>query len=635
MARVSKAIGRSITASTMLAVAAALLLASLVLIAYQFISLRSALLEDVNLQARIIGSNSAAALLFEDTAAGQETLSVLEAVPYIEAAALFTADDRALASYLRGAHAAVPVPSAALLQAGHRSGPSTVRLAQRIEHDGQLVGYVSIRASLQQLYWRLLGYSAVIVLVAGVSLLVTVPLVAHMRREVVRAQAHLHRLAHLDPVTELPNRHAFNDLLRNAVQRAAASGGGTALALLDLDNFKVVNDTLGHAQGDELLKAIARRLSQVLRATDVVCRIGGDEFALVLAPVARPDDAVATAERVLQELSRPLQVGSHEFHVTASIGTSYCPLDGSDVETLTRNADTAMYHAKHSGKNGCAAFLPDMNRRAQLRLQVEKDLHKALERGEFRLWYQPQVEVRSGRITGLEALLRWQHPLRGLIGPGDFIGVAEECGLIVPLGRWVLREACTQAAAWRAAGLCVPLMAVNVSVRQFRHAPLLADIDAALGESGLPPDRLELEITESMLMEAVESSTSLLAQLRARGIRVSIDDFGTGHSSLSYLRSFPIDALKIDRSFIERIPGDGASITTAILALARSFGLTVVAEGVEREEQLRFLREAGCQIVQGWHFAPALPAGKLAELLAGSTAYDTGSPATRRRACGQ
>jgi diguanylate cyclase (GGDEF)-like protein len=615
----SRPLPRSIAASNLMAAAVALMFASLVLIAYQFVSMGRGLLESVQVQARIVGANTAAALVFDDQRAGSETLSALEAVASVRSAVVFKPSGQTLATYRRPGRQVPEPPDDALLRRGYEFSIDKLKVAQRIVHQGQSVGIVVIEAGLDGVYWRLLGYAALMLMVVAGSLGLTLPLITRMRHRVAEAELHLYRLAHVDPVTELPNRHAFNDHLRRAVERCTASGGRLALALLDLDNFKVVNDTFGHAHGDLLLKAIAQRLLTLVRGTDVVCRLGGDEFTLILLPLETPQQAQQFAERLLAKLKQPLTVDGREYHVTASVGLSCCPADGIDADTLMRNADTAMYHAKHLGKNGCALFEPALNQRAASRLALEADLHRAVDNQDFELQYQPQIGLADGRIIGIEALLRWPHASRSQVSTYDFVQGAEECGLIVPIGRWVLRTACRQAAEWSAAGLLVPPLSVNVSVRQLRDPHFCDDIDAALRDSGLAAHKLGLEITESLLLDTDDASIGLLTRLRAKGIRLSIDDFGTGHSSLSYLPRLPVHAIKIDRSFIERIPGDGASITIAILAMAKSFGLSVVAEGAEQEEQVQFLRQHGCTSVQGWYFAPAMPAEELASLLASNS----------------
>lgn len=594
----------------------ALLVASVMLILFQFMSLRSALVEDVHVQARIIGENSAAALLFNDSRASTETLAVLAASSSIEAAGVFTPEGKLLASFQRDGARAIAMPSRSLIDDAHHFSVDHLELVRRVDFDGATVGLVAVRASLDKLYARLVGYAGLTLAVAMGSLVVAYLLVARMRRVVKRTEAHLEYLAHVDSVTGLPNRHAFNERLAAALSRVDQFGGGTGLLLLDLDNFKIVNDTLGHHCGDALLKLVAQRLLECLRGGHLLCRIGGDEFAVILES-STGTDGERIAEKILAALSAPFDVDVHEIYVTASAGISSYPDDAADMETLTRHADNAMYQAKSKGKNAYEKFHPELNRRVQKRLSIESSLRKALERGELMLYYQPQVSLRDGRLVGLEALLRWDRPELGLVNPAEFIPVAEDSGLIVPIGRWVLHTACKQVAAWRDAGLGAVQVSVNLSARQTKDSHLMHDILSALRENGVPPSQLELEITETVLMENVHANVELLHRLQAAGIRLSIDDFGTGYSSMAYLKRFPIDQVKIDRTFVRDIPGNGddEAITTAIIAMAHSLGLSVVAEGVETGQQLAFLRDAGCDIMQGYYFAEARPPEQVAAFL--------------------
>jgi diguanylate cyclase (GGDEF)-like protein len=386
---------------------------------------------------------------------------------------------------------------------------------------------------------------------------------------------------------------------------------------LDLDGFKHVNDSLGHPIGDKLLQSVAKRLVHCVRDSDTVSRQGGDEFVVLLSEVEQPEDAAITARRMLHAVAEAHSIDQHDLHVNASIGVSIYPDDGLDAETLVKNADTAMYQAKENGRQSYRFFKPAMNVRAVERQSIEESLRRALERQEFALHYQPKIDLRTGGITGAEALIRWTHPVRGLVSPAQFIPIAEECGLIVPIGRWVLREACEQARAWADAGLPVTTMAVNISAMEFRDENFLEGVSAILKDTGLDPRSLELELTESVLMKHVESTESILRALRARGVQLAVDDFGTGYSSLSYLRKFPIDTLKIDQSFVRQITTapDETSIVTAVISMGRSLKLRVVAEGVETQEELAFLQAHQCDEVQGYYFSrPVLP-GQFAQLL--------------------
>ncbi|WP_151636537.1 putative bifunctional diguanylate cyclase/phosphodiesterase [Noviherbaspirillum aerium] len=608
-------LGRWMEIANLATAGAALLVASMLLILFQFLSLRSALIDDVSVQARIISESSAAAVLFRDGDAGRETLAVLSASPSVEAAGIYGLKGELLASFRRDGFAPIEEPSPDLIEEGHYFGVRHLRLVRPVQADRQRIGLVAIRASTSSLYARTAAYAGMMLLIAVGSLGIAYLLVARMRRVVKRTEAHLDYLAHVDPVTGLPNRHTFNERLAETLGKVGRDGGGAGLLLLDLDNFKIVNDTLGHHCGDLLLKLVARRLMECMRSDDIVCRTGGDEFAIILH--ASAVEGTMVAQRILSALGAPFDLEGQEIYVTASIGISCCPQDGADIETLTRNADAAMYQAKGKGKNAFEKFHPELDRRVRNRLSLETSLRKALERNEFELYYQPQLSLADGRVTGVEALLRWNHPEQGMISPNDFIPIAEDSGLIVPIGRWVLRNACLQAAAWRDQGLPPLTMSVNLSARQTRDPHLMHDIVEALREAGLAPSRLELEITESVLMDNVHDNVELLHRLQTEGMRLAIDDFGTGYSSMAYLKRFPIDQLKIDRTFVRDIPGDGddEAITSAIIAMAHRLGLSVVAEGVETVQQLEFLRGAGCDIVQGYYFAEPRPAEKIRSLL--------------------
>jgi len=433
-----------------------------------------------------------------------------------------------------------------------------------------------------------------------------------------RTENRVNHMAFHDELTSLPNRMMLNQRLDQALSRHCRAGTQLAILFMDLDRFKVINDSLGHGAGDILLCQVADRLRSESRKGDTVARMGGDEFVLLVENPETLTDVSACAQRVVERLSAPYMLGSNDCHITLSIGISIYPSDGVDSQTLLKAADMAMYRAKETGRNNYLHYAPSMNVHTLERLELESDLRHALDRGEFLLHYQPKVETATGMIIGTEALLRWKHPLRGLIPPTSFIPLAEETGLIVPIGEWVLATACAQNKAWQDQGLTNLTVSVNLSARQFGDPMLLEKLIRIIGASGLDPSSLELEITESMVMSHGACAVAVLENLKSIGVQIAIDDFGTGYSSLAYLKRFPIDTLKVDRSFIRDIPADSSDmkITRAIIALAHGLRLKVVAEGVETADQLKFLRAHHCDSVQGYFLYRPLPDADLADVLA-------------------
>ena len=429
------------------------------------------------------------------------------------------------------------------------------------------------------------------------------------------AQRMAHAAEH-DFLTGLPNRMLLNDRVDRAIGLVGRHTTRVAMLFLDLDGFKHINDSLGHSTGDKLLQSVARRLVECVRDSDTVSRQGGDEFVVLLSEMQQWEDAALTAKRMLLAVAKGHSIDEHDLHLTTSIGISVYPDDGLDAETLIKNADTAMYQAKENGRSRYQFFEPAMNVRAVERHSIEESLRRGLERREFALHYQPKIDLRTGAITGAEALIRWTHPTRGLIPPSRFIPVAEDCSLILPIGAWVLREACAQAQAWVDAGLPPTTMAVNVSAIEFQQESFLENLFAILAETGLDPRSLQLELTESVLMKRAKFTASALQAVRERGVQVAVDDFGTGYSSLSYLLKFPVDALKIDQLFVRQISsGDDTTIVTAVIGMARSLKLRVVAEGVETLEEAHFLRTHECDEAQGYYFSKPVPPQRFAGLL--------------------
>ncbi|UZE28123.1 putative bifunctional diguanylate cyclase/phosphodiesterase [Pseudomonas asplenii] len=435
--------------------------------------------------------------------------------------------------------------------------------------------------------------------------------------ERVQELLHVSRLLQFDVLTELPNSTLLVDRLSQAIALARRHDEQTAIMFIGLDRFKRINNALGHPAGDEMLKHVAHSLIGALRQSDSVFRYGSDEFVLVLPDIAHPHQTHGIAQKVLSAINTPLEVAGHALRVTASLGISLYPGDGEDALGLVKKAETAMRNVKEQGPGHFGFFVEDMNLHARRQQSIESGIRLALERGEFVLHYQPKLDLSRGTVVGAEALIRWQHPERGWIFPGDFIPVAEDSGLIVPLSRWVVQQACRQAKAWQAQGLGNLVMSVNVSAIDFRQRNYLDGIHQVLEETGLEPHYLELEITESILMQNIDATLEVLHALKALGIRLAIDDFGTGYSSLSYLRRFPIDVLKIDQSFVRNLGGDNndAALVSAIISLGKSLNLTTIAEGVETREQLEFLKAHACGEVQGYYFSRAVAADAFASLL--------------------
>jgi len=633
---------------------------------------RYKMLDQVRVQAMMNAEGLGATLVFNDPLAANEQLATLKNLPYISKADLYNAEGKPFARYKRNDLTAVALPNSIPDVNNHIPelvdyGWLSLRYQRIVKARGQDVGFLYMEAGLELLYRQMLyfmGLAIVAILLAtSVSLVllnrlqnsITSPLLGltglmgdiskgndYTRRfkldthdeigelatgfnkmlqqiekrdealdmelqERKQSEVRLDRLAHYDTVTQLPNRYFFGRRLAAETTEYRVYGHEFGLLFIDLDNFKIINDTLGHHVGDELLRQISGRFKSIVRSGDTVARLGGDEFGVILANLAHPADAALVAAKVIEKFAIPLHLEGHEIVVGASIGISLFPQDADNTDELMKNADAAMYHAKNKGKNNYQFFSEALRGLAHHRMVIESQLRRGLQASELFLHYQPQFDMASRRILGVEALLRWQHKELGRINPGEFIPVAEESGLIVPIGEWVFRTACEQSKAWHDAGLILT-MAVNLSGRQFREENFVERFKLILNETGANPNWMELELTESSLMDSSENTLTKLNALTSLGLKLSIDDFGTGYSSMSYLKRFPISKLKIDRSFVTNINSDSEdqAIAKAIIALGTSMEMRIIAEGIETEEQLSKLLESGCHQGQGYLISPAI-----------------------------
>ena len=489
-----------------------------------------------------------------------------------------------------------------ILKSHHHEKEFYTNMWQSIMEKGQWQGEIWNRKKSGETYPEWLTISA---LKDGYGKPVQYVSVFNDITERIKQEEHIKYQSHHDALTGLPNRFLFKDRLGSAIAHAHRHAEKFAVLFLGLDRFKRINDTLGHAMGDKLLKAVAVRLSDSIQEDDTVARFSGDAFAVIIKEIKTVEKLILSINLLLDALKKPFFIDGHELYITASMGISLYPTDGDDADTLIKNADTAMYRAKELERNSYQLYTPTMNEKALTRLSMENDLHKALQQNELILYYQPQVDVNTGRIIGAEALVRWLHPRLGFLPPGEFIPLAEETGLIVPLGEWVLQRACIQNKEWQRKGLPKINIGVNLSTLQFRQKNLIQRVEEILELSELSPEFLELEITESIAMLDADFTNKMLHQLKDMGIQISIDDFGTGYSSLAYLTRFPIDRIKIDQSFIRGIPDEKEelAIVMAMMAMAKSLGLKTIAEGVEKVEQYNFLKEQYCHQIQGYYFS--------------------------------
>ena len=600
-----------------LSAGAALLLAVVLLIIVEFFTLRSTLLDETRVKAAVIADNVSAALVFQDAQATGEIIRTLRASPIVEGAAAIDGDGVTLASYPQG-FANVAPDMQRFRQEDHQFSLQRLEMLAPVKHNGERIGSLYVAVSMSALHRQLAVFALVSLSIAVLAMLVAYTLLSRVRHSVRQAEQKLTHLAHVDAVTGLSNRNAFNERLEFAIREAGQFQETVAMLLLDLDNFKQVNDTLGHQAGDELLRVIGQRIVRTLRREDFVARLGGDEFAVILRNVNARSEAMQVCTKLVDTIALPVPIEGHDFFVTASIGVAFFPDDGEDSKTLTRNADTAMYQAKIAGKNAFELFLPAMNADVKKRVSMETCLRGALQNGELSLHYQPKIDLMSGSLLGFEALLRWKNEqMGGMVSPADFIPVAEDSGLIVPIGEWVIEQALADLRRWNEGRRKKLHIAVNLSARQLKVDGIARRIAQLVAESAVPAEWLELELTESMVMENVHAQIETFQELRKFGVRLAIDDFGTGYSSMSYLKRLPIDTLKIDRSFVNELPknNNDLAIATAIVALGHSLGLTVVAEGIETEAQADALLNLGCDIGQGYLYAKPMPADRIEQYL--------------------
>jgi diguanylate cyclase (GGDEF)-like protein len=610
----TRGLGRRLTRAALESSALALVVAGITINLTLYLWSRSTLEDDAHVQARIAADSMSAALLFGDAKAASETLNSLRASPDIAAATLYDRDGRPFAQFRRGTDPAT----------ARQGREDQVQVEELVTQNGGRPGRVVLAMSLRSLRSRAAVFALVTLIAAALALAIAYLRIRRVRRAVNSTEERLDRLAFFDPVTDLYNRHAATEHLGAMVDRCRADGTGFALTLLDLDDFKLVNDTFGHAAGDDVLRILAGRLQQGAGPLDLVFRLGGDEF-IVVSPLPADKSALdVMGKRTLRCLQQPLDAARQEVYVRGSAGIARFPDDAATAEQLLRAADTAMYVAKAAGKNTFALFHPSMDDAARSGLQLDAELRRAIAEGQLVLHYQPIVELSTRRVVGVEALVRWQHPERGLLQPAAFIDMAERSGLIADLGGWVLKRAAEQQARWASQGLGDLFIAVNVSGRQFRRGLLVDQVRHALEGSGARADRLQIEITEHTLVEHVAANVRVLSRLRELGLRVAIDDFGTGLSSLAYLKRLPIDKLKIDRSFVKDLPEscEDVAIVSAILSMAAALGLEVVAEGIETESQCGLLRDLGSGHGQGYLFSHPVVAERIEQMLCAASPRD-------------
>lgn len=659
-------IGNKLLLINLIAASASMATLVICIVIIAFHSNRTSLVHNLNAEAHILSENLTASLAFNDTKSAQSLLEALRWSPHIKQVVILDSQEKTFAKY--------PLDTTQNFNQEDTlsSYLSSVSIQQPIKVANQQVGKIQIYASLDHIYSQLKQFFVLMLLamlVAGIlgALMIrrlqrylTKPIIgltrsmrlvsstdnyglrfkleskdelgelaagfnnmlstiqshqADLNSELIlrnQAENRLQQLAYYDEVTKLPNRHHFNEKITSVVASSIRTNVPCCIMVIDLDDFKIVNDTLGHHIGDDLLFAVGSRLNDCLRIEDILCRIGGDEFALILSSLASTEQAQHVAQKIIHQMAQPFILEDKEVFIGASIGISFCPNDTTSIPALLRNADTAMYTAKRQGKNYCQIYLPEMEAKNVRRFVLESALHRALENKELFLYYQPQIDINTNQLTGFEALVRWDNPEQGLISPVDFIPLAEDIGLIIPIGEFVLYQACLQSQQWREHYQVDTSISVNLSGRQLIQSDIVERIVSIVNSTKLPLHLVTIELTESILMDHTKETLDKLEKLSAFGFMISIDDFGTGYSSMSYLKRYPIDTLKIDRSFVSDLPGDtnDVAITQAIIALGKNLGMKLVAEGVETEAQLAFLKMHDCDIAQGYLHSRPLPANE-------------------------
>lgn len=607
---------------SLLSTVIAVIITCVLLIAFQFVNGRQQLLEELHTEATIIGANSAAALAFNDDNAAREILAAVRLTPRIVGGALYRADGSLLAAEndaagLFPASIGPKGPDEAIIDRMRSFGLIDV-IREDVVQQGTRVGALVLRVSYAALYLRMFEYAITLLFIGAIALLLTFRFTAGLRRKVVLADERLEKMALYDQTTGLPNRRFCEVELRKTIQLARREGKSAALLFIDVDNFKKVNDLCGHLAGDQVLQMIGERLRTAVRSADVVARIGGDEFVVILYGIGTPDQAAKIASNMIEKLTQPFPTEPIPSHVGLSIGIAMMPGDGDDAETLLRWADMAMYEAKAQGKNRYHFFSEAINRRVSNDLKIESELRAALKDPQGGLWlaYQPQVCARTGRLTGVEALIRWERSDGRPIGPDAFIPIAEKSGLITEVGSWVVARACADLAALRKLGVELPKVAINLSARELTRGQALVDeICQTLAASGELRSRFHIELTESALMNS--GGSAVLESLHRAGFSLAIDDFGSGYSSLGYLKRFAVSTLKIDQQFVQFLPDDveNAAIVAAVVQMSKTLGLAVVAEGVETAAQADFLAELGCDTLQGYFISRPIPPAELVSFI--------------------